>query len=168
MLPVYSRMLHLRHVTKSPYSVNNCQSKWRELESCEEIIPLLAGHFIADASNVTLQITSSRSLVEQSGSVGYLRALDMTEMEVRTAILYGHIQDFITVSKNPRHHAPVKHVDIKHHFIEEEVKSAPIDLIYFPMAFQTTGGPAKAMLRDKFERFVAGVGCMMRTRTSLS
>jgi hypothetical protein len=88
--------------------------------------------------------------------------------EVRTVILYWDIQGSISLSKKPKYHAWVKHIDIKHHFIEEEVQDGVIDLIYFPIVLQTADGLTKALPRDKFERFVAGVGCMMRTRTRLS
>ena len=49
-----------------------------------------------------------------------------------TTVIYSDSQGSIALSKNPEHHARSKHIDIRHHFIREQVAANRISLQYMP------------------------------------
>jgi hypothetical protein len=46
------------------------------------------------------------------------------------AILFEDNQSAICLSKNPQYHGRSRHIDIKHHFIREQVNNGTIDVSY--------------------------------------
>ena len=49
-----------------------------------------------------------------------------------TTVIHSDSQGSIALSKNPEHHARSKHIDIRHHFIREQVAANHISLQSMP------------------------------------
>ncbi|KAH9112109.1 hypothetical protein AeMF1_013507 [Aphanomyces euteiches] len=59
--------------------------------------------------------------------------LDLGEVDIRTPIVvWEDNQGSIALAKNPQHHNPTKHIDIRYHFAREKVQDQDIALKYCP------------------------------------
>lgn len=67
-------------------------------------------------------------------------------------------QSAIALSKNPEFHARTKHINIRYHFLREEVANKNIDFIYIPSTKQAADGFTKPLDKIAFKRFVSYVG----------
>ena len=68
-------------------------------------------------------------------------------------VIYEDNQGAIELSKNPRHHNRVKHIDIAFHFARERVASGEINVEYCPTEQMIADIMTKPLPRDKFENF---------------
>ncbi len=68
--------------------------------------------------------------------------------------LKGDNQGSIVLSHNPVFHARIKHIDIQHHYIRDEVASGRIDLQYVPISEIIADEMIKALTYAKFHLFV--------------
>ena len=68
-------------------------------------------------------------------------------------------QSAISMSKNPQFHGRTKHIEIKYHFIREQVKKGSIELKYCPTEEMIADMLTKGLPRDKFVKLhrMAGV-----------
>jgi len=64
-------------------------------------------------------------------------------------------QGAIAIAKNPVNHARTKHIDIKFHYIREQVRLGSVKLKYIPTADQVADVLTKALGKAKFTRFRA-------------
>ncbi len=67
-------------------------------------------------------------------------------------------QSCIAMANNPQHHGRSKHIDIKHHFIQELVGSKEIELHYCPTKEMTADFLTKCLSREQFCYLRAEVG----------
>ena len=67
-------------------------------------------------------------------------------------------QGAIELSKNPKHHNRVKHIDIAYHFARERVESGEIEIIYCPTDSMIAYVMTKGLPRFKFEKFRSLMG----------
>ena len=67
-------------------------------------------------------------------------------------------QGAIELSRNPKHHNRVKHIDISFHFARERVASKEIEVIYCPTEKMIADVMTKPLPRDKFESFRSSLG----------
>jgi hypothetical protein len=67
-------------------------------------------------------------------------------------------QGAIALSKNPTHHARVKHIDIRHHFIRDHVRERAVSILWCPMEAQTADVLTKPLDRIAHERHCQGMG----------
>jgi hypothetical protein len=58
-------------------------------------------------------------------------------------------QGSIALSRNPEHHARSKHIDIRHHFVREQVAAGTVTLQYVPTENMAADILTKALSRDK-------------------
>ena len=74
-------------------------------------------------------------------------------------VIFEDNQAAISMSKNPQFHGRAKHVDIKYHFIRENVKSGVVQLKYCPTEDMIADILTKGLPQDKFVklRLLAGV-----------
>jgi len=84
----------------------------------------------------------------------------------RTSTLFEDNQPCIATSKNPIINDRVKHIDIKYHWIREEVAAGSFTLIYCPTADMTADILTKALPRITFSRLRDKLG--LRSVRSLS
>ena len=73
-------------------------------------------------------------------------------------VIYEDNQGAIDLSKNPKHHSRVKHIDIAYHFSRERVASNEIDVIYCPTDRMIADVMTKPLSKDKFERYRSLLG----------
>ena len=67
-------------------------------------------------------------------------------------------QASIVLANNPAKHATAKHIDIRYHFIREQLDKGIINLEYIPSTKQLADGFTKALPRIKFQEWVKKLG----------
>lgn len=72
--------------------------------------------------------------------------------------IYADNQGAIALAKNPEFHARTKHIDIKYHFIRQEVDAGTCQLVYTPTTQQAADGLTKPLGKIAFQRFVTCLG----------
>ena len=72
--------------------------------------------------------------------------------------IYCDNQSTITLSKDASFHTRSKHIDIKYHYVCEQVKTSNIHLHYLPTGQMTTNTLMKALACPKYEHFVEQMG----------
>ena len=58
----------------------------------------------------------------------------------------------VSMEKNPIHHKRTKHIDVRHHFLRDNVEKGYILLTYCPTEEQIADIFTKALSKDQFER----------------
>ena len=68
-------------------------------------------------------------------------------------------QSAIAIAKNPRFHGRAKHIEIKYHFIREQVQKGSVELKYCPTKKMIADILTKGLPQDQFKRLrdMAGV-----------
>ena len=72
--------------------------------------------------------------------------------------LFEDNQSAIAMSKNPQFHGRTKHVEIKHHFIREQVNEGNVKLEYCPSEEQTADMFTKGLSHEQFCRLRSKAG----------
>ena len=67
--------------------------------------------------------------------------------------LYEDNQGAIELSKNPKFHNRMKHIDISYHFIRERVLSKEISMTYCTTDNMLADAMTKGLTRDNFKKF---------------
>jgi hypothetical protein len=57
-------------------------------------------------------------------------------------------QGAISLTKNPTHHARIKHIDVQHHFVQEQVENGEIRFEYCPTKHMVVDVITKALLKE--------------------
>ena len=68
-------------------------------------------------------------------------------------------QSAIAISNNPQFHGRTKHVDIKFHFVREQVIGRKIQLEYCPTEVMVADMFTKSLSSEKFKHFRSMLGC---------
>jgi transposase InsO family protein len=75
-----------------------------------------------------------------------------------TTVIHTDSQGSIALSKNPEHHARSKHIDIRHHFIREQVVANHISLQYVPTEDMLADVMTKPLGRDQHSKLIHRLG----------
>ena len=75
-----------------------------------------------------------------------------------TTVIHSDSQGSIALSKNPEHHARSKHIDIRHHFIREQVAANHISLQYMPTEDMLADVMTKPLNRDQHNILIKRLG----------
>jgi hypothetical protein len=67
-------------------------------------------------------------------------------------------QGAIALAKNPEHHQRSKHIDMRYHFVREQVTGGAIALVYTPTADMVADQLTKPLGRDMHNRCIRGMG----------
>ena len=67
-------------------------------------------------------------------------------------------QGSIALAKNPEHHARSKHIDIRHHFVREQVAAGTVAFEYVPTELMLADVLTKPLSWDKHTRLLEGMG----------
>ena len=67
-------------------------------------------------------------------------------------VIYEDNQAAIAMTKNPQFHGRAKHINIKHHFVREQVAKGNVQLQYCPTSEMTADILTKGLSRDNFEK----------------
>ena len=78
--------------------------------------------------------------------------------QILATTLFGDNQACIALSRNPVTHSRAKHIDIRHHFIRERVKSHEINLEFCSTKDMLADIFTKQLPRVLFEKFRAALG----------
>lgn len=79
-------------------------------------------------------------------------------IETSTITIYEDNQACISISKDPLYHKRIKHIDIKYHFIREQIQNKVIEPVYLATAEQTADILTKGLSREKFTYFRNKIG----------
>ena len=90
--------------------------------------------------------------VKEAKFLSQLRA-DLTGSNVEQILLYVDNQSAIALAKNPVHHQRSKHIDIRYHYIRDEIKRESIRLEYIPSDKNVSDILTKPLSRYKFSLF---------------
>jgi len=69
-------------------------------------------------------------------------------------------QSSIAMARNPQYHGRVKHIDIKHHFVREQVSSGTIELKYCPTNEMLADMLTKGLAQQQF--------CLLRAKAGMA
>jgi hypothetical protein len=75
-----------------------------------------------------------------------------------TTVIHSDSQGSIALSKNPEHHARSNHIDIRHHFIREQVAANHISLQYMPTEDMLADVMTKPLSRDQHNTLIKRLG----------
>ena len=73
-------------------------------------------------------------------------------------VIHSDSQGSIALTKNPEHHARSKHIDIRHHFVREQVAVGTITVDYVPTEDMVADVLTKALPRDKHHKLISMMG----------
>ena len=85
---------------------------------------------------------------------------DFGEDMTLPTIIYEDNQSTIAMSKNPQFHGRAKHVDIKFHFIREQICSKTLELEYCPSSQNVADIFTKSLPSEKFTKFRTDLGVL--------
>jgi hypothetical protein len=77
--------------------------------------------------------------------------------------IYGDNQSSLALAENPEFHQRTKHIDIKYHFIRQQVEKGTIHLSYIPTADMVADGMTKPLTAVKHARFIQQLGLTNQT-----
>jgi len=100
----------------------------------------------AEAEYIALSASAQESI--------WLRQIltDLGNPPTQPTTLYEDNQSAIAMAKNPQFHGRAKHIDIKCHYIRDQVQTAQIQLTYCPTEEMIADIFTKGLSRDKFEK----------------
>jgi phage anti-repressor protein len=75
-----------------------------------------------------------------------------------TMVIYCDNTSTINISKNPVQHSRTKHIDIRHHFICDLVKSREVALMFIPIENQLADILTKPLDGSRFESLRKAIG----------
>ena len=75
---------------------------------------------------------------------------DLNETSVKSTLIYGDNQSTINMAKNSQYHGRAKHIDIKFHYIREQVEKKAIQLEYCESKNMVADMLTKALLSSQF------------------
>ena len=79
--------------------------------------------------------------------------------QLEPTVLHEDNQSAITISKNPQFHSRTKHIDIKFHFIRDQIERDVISVKYCPTEDMLADIFTKGLSFEKFAKFRALLGC---------
>ncbi|GJY84553.1 hypothetical protein Tco_0497929 [Tanacetum coccineum] len=81
--------------------------------------------------------------------------------------MYCDSKSAIAISCNPVQHLHTKHIDIRYHFIKEQVEKVTVKLYFVGTEYQLAGLFTKALSKERFEYLVHRIGMRCMTPTQL-
>nr|GEX24688.1 retrovirus-related Pol polyprotein from transposon TNT 1-94 [Tanacetum cinerariifolium] len=82
------------------------------------------------------------------------------QMDVKTAFLNGELKEKVAIALccNNVQHSRSKHINIRHHFIREQVKKGMVELFFMTTDYQLADIFTKALPRERFEFLLPRLG----------
>jgi hypothetical protein len=90
------------------------------------------------------------------------------DVQQEPVTLYCDNQSTIFVSKNPAEHKMMKHVDVRHKWIQEKVEEKEFEVDYVPTKDQVADILTKALARQLFERHRLNLGVVSSKTCTLA
>ena len=104
------------------------------------------------------------ALTEAVQEAKFLKQLcvDLNVAQVRYRVVINvDNQDAINLAKNPMYHKMSKHIQVRYHFIRDEIRSGKIELQYVPTEDNATDiftKPVTKLKLERFKTFISGPG----------
>jgi hypothetical protein len=115
-------------------------------------------HTVALSSVEAEYMASAQAAREAMWLRTLLKELGYGYLVASPTVIHSDSQGSIALSRNPEHHARSKHIDIRHHFIREQVDAGTVTLQYLPTDDMAADILTKPLGRDKHNRFVTMLG----------
>ena len=92
----------------------------------------------------------------------WLRSLltDLGSPPSTATVIHADNQGCIALSKNPVAHSRAKHIDIRHHFVREQVSNGEVSFQYCPTTQMIADILTKVLPRNLFEKFRVAIGVL--------
>jgi reverse transcriptase-like protein len=74
--------------------------------------------------------------------------------DIKSIRVYGDNQGSLSLGENPEFHQRTKHIDIKHHFIQEHIAKGEIDLWYIKSSDMVADGLTKPLTAANHTKFI--------------
>jgi hypothetical protein len=74
--------------------------------------------------------------------------------DIKSVHLYGDNQGSLSLAENPEFHQRTKHIDVKHHFIREQVAKGMVDLWYIASSEMAADGLTKPLSAANHAKFI--------------
>ncbi|GJX61263.1 hypothetical protein Tco_0294163, partial [Tanacetum coccineum] len=87
--------------------------------------------------------------------------------QAKTALRCQQPKPTIAISCNPVQHSRIKYIDVRYHFIKEDVKRGIVELFFVGIEYQLVDQFTKALLEDRFKYLVRRLGMRCLTSTKL-
>jgi len=107
------------------------------------------------------------ALASAAQEVVWMRQLtkDLMGESTDATVIFEDNQSAISMAKNPQFHGRAKHIDIKYHFIQEQVKNGTVQLEYCKSEEMIADMLTKGLCTEKFTKLreMTGVKMLMAT-----
>jgi hypothetical protein len=87
-----------------------------------------------------------------------LDEIQYTGTGVHPTIIHGDNTGSLALAENPEHHGRAKHIDVRLHYIRQEVENGSIELSYVPTNQMAADGFTKPLLGPKHQAFISQLG----------
>jgi transposase InsO family protein len=108
------------------------------------------------ASEATREAINWRMLLNELG-------FDIT----KPTIILSDNQGSIALTKNPEHHARSKHIDIRHHYVREQVALGSVEMNYINTDDMTADVLTKPLARDRHAKLINKMGMVIKPTESM-
>lgn len=144
-----------RSITGFAFLIAGGAVSWQSKRQTSVATSTVEAEYMASAS-AAREAMSFRSLLSEIG-LAIHRA---------PTIIWSDNQGAIALSKNPEHHARVKHIDIRHHYVRERAEHADLVLKYVNTENMVADVLTKALAAPRHSTLVAGLGLRHDLRPS--
>ena len=88
----------------------------------------------------------------------FLDEIGYVGTDVHPATIHRDNTGALDLAENPEHHGRAKHIDIRMHYIRQEVENGSIQLSYVPTADMVADGLTKPLVGVKHQKFIEQLG----------
>jgi hypothetical protein len=128
--------------------LGNCTISWRSKKQPIVALSSTEAEYIALCA-ATQEIVWLRRLLE-----------GVDHEQGGATVVYKDNQGAMSLSRNPKDHSRTKHIDVKYHFVRENVEKEVIDVVYIPTAEMLADSLTKGLAKPKFEKFREAMGVL--------
>ena len=122
------------------FMMSGAAVSWKSREQTCVALSTAEAEYIALAS-ATQEATWMRQLLE-----------DLQNRQIEPTVIHEDNQSAICIAENPQYHGKTKHIDIKHHFVRENVLDNTTKLKYCPKRDMIADTLTKGLTYDKYSR----------------
>ena len=130
-------------------------------DTCFKLVEQLLVGEVKKQTCVALSTAEAEYIAMTSAAQESLQQLltDLKMETVKSMVVYEDNQSAISMANNPQFHGRSKHIDIKYHFIREQVKSGKVQLSYCQSNDMIADILTKGLSTGQFEklRLMSGV-----------
>ena len=128
--------------------IGNCTVSWKSKKQPIVALSTTEAEYIALCA-ATQEIVWLRRLLE-----------GVDHAQGGATVVYEDNQGAMCLSRNPKDHSRTKHIDVKYHYVRENVEKEVIDVCYIPTADMLADTLTKGLAKPKFEKFREAMGVL--------